>query len=184
MKAAKENYDYLRWNALLKWNWKLSSSSLRAFLVRKILSSSPHSLYPKNNLYFVSGEYEEVLSKMRDSREVIANEVNSIPLNTEDEVLEFGCGPGIIVGAVARYCQSSTGVDLSQTILKVAEELNRDVKNVSFQRSSGLDLQVLPDQSFSFIYSIECIQYIDKAYTVTFFHEFYRALKPGGRLLV
>jgi ubiquinone/menaquinone biosynthesis C-methylase UbiE len=184
MRAEGENYDYLKWNALLEWAWKFGGSSFRAFLVRKILSSSPHYLYPKNNLYFVSGEYEDALSKMRDSREEIANEVLSKFLNTEDEVLEFGCGPGIIVGAVSRYCQRSTGVDVSQTILKVAEELNRDVKNVSFQRSSGMDLQVLTDQSFSFIYSIECIQHIDKVHSITFFHEFYRVLKPGGRLLV
>jgi ubiquinone/menaquinone biosynthesis C-methylase UbiE len=66
----------------------------------------------------------------------------------------------------------------------VAEELHRDVKNISFQRSSGLDLQVLSDQSFSFIYSTECIQHIDKVHAVTFFYEFYRVLKPDGRLFV
>jgi ubiquinone/menaquinone biosynthesis C-methylase UbiE len=184
MRSAKENYDYLRWNFLLEWIWKIGGSSFRTFLVRNILSSSPHYLYPKNNLYFVPGEYEEALLKMRISREAIASEVLSKLINTEDEVLEFGCGPGIIVAAVARHCQRATGVDVSKTILKVAEELNRDTKNISFQNSSGMDLQVLLDQSFSFIYSIEVIQHIDKVHAVTFFHEFYRVLKPGGRLLV
>jgi ubiquinone/menaquinone biosynthesis C-methylase UbiE len=184
MRAAKENYDYLKWNFLLEGVWNLGGSSFRSFLVHKILTSSPHYLYPKNNLYFVSGEYEEKLSQMRTSREAIANEVLSKLINTKDEVLEFGCGPGIIISAVARYCQHATGVDVSQTILKVAGELHRDVKNVSFQRSSGMDLQILTDQCFSFIYSIECIQHIDKVHAVTFFHEFYRILKPGGRLLV
>jgi ubiquinone/menaquinone biosynthesis C-methylase UbiE len=184
MRAESGNYDYLKWNALLEWAWKFGGSSFRAFLVRKILTSSPHYLYSKNNLYFVPGEYEEKLLDMRASREAIADGVLSKLVHLEDEVLEFGCGPGLIVGTISRYCQQATGVDVSQTILKVAEELHCDVKNVSFQRSSGMDLRVLRDLSFSFIYSIECIQHIDKVHAVTFFHEFYRVLKPGGRLLV
>jgi ubiquinone/menaquinone biosynthesis C-methylase UbiE len=184
LRAESGNYDYLKWNILLEWAWKFGGSSFRAFLVRKILSSSPHYLYPKNSLNFESGEYEEALLNMRTSRKAIANEVLSKLINIEDKVLEFGCGPGLIVGAVARYCKCATGVDVSQTILKVAEELNRNTKNVSFQRSSGMDLRVMPDQSFSFIYSIEVIQHIDKVHAVTFFHEFYRILEPGGRLLV
>jgi ubiquinone/menaquinone biosynthesis C-methylase UbiE len=184
MRSAKENYDYLRWNFLLEGAWELGGSSFRSFLVHKILTSSPHYLYPKNNIYFVPGEYEEKLLQMQTSREAIANKVLSKLINTEDDVLEFGCGPGIIIGAVARYCQHATGVDVSKTILKVAEELNRETKNISFQNSSGMDLKVLSDQSFSFIYSIEVIQHIDKVHAITFFHEFYRILKPNGRLLI
>jgi ubiquinone/menaquinone biosynthesis C-methylase UbiE len=177
------NYDYLKWNIFIEWAWKFGNSSFRAFLVRKVLTSSPHYLYPDNKLYFLKSEYEEKLLKMRASREAIANEVLSKLINTEDEVLEFGCGPGIIIGTVSHYCQHATGVDVSQTILKVAEELNRNKKKLSFQRSSGMDLQIVSDQSFSFIYSIEVIQHIDKVHTVTFFHEFHRILKSGGRLL-
>jgi ubiquinone/menaquinone biosynthesis C-methylase UbiE len=183
LRKQNKNYDYLKWNILLEWIWKFSPSSFRSFLIRQILSSSPHYLYPANNLYFKRGEYEEALFKMRTSREVIANELLSKLINSEDEVLEFGCGPGFIIGAVARYCKQAAGVDVSQTILKVAEEFHLDFKNVSFQCSSGLDLQILKNNSFRFIYSIECIQHIEKVHAVTFFHEFYRVLKPGGRLL-
>lgn len=184
MRAEQENYDYLRWNSLLDLIWNFGGTPIRSFIVRQILVSSPHYLYSKNKLYFAPGEYEEKLAKMRSSREEIATTVLSRLVKPEDEVLEFGCGPGLIAGAISRYCEKVTGVDVSQTILKVAEELNHDVKNVFFWRSSGLDLQGLPSQSFSFIYSIECIQHIDKVHAVTFFHEFYRILKPGGRLFV
>jgi ubiquinone/menaquinone biosynthesis C-methylase UbiE len=184
MRTENGNYDYLKWNALFEWIWKLGGSSFRSFLIRKILTSSPHYLYPKNNLYFLPGEYEDALLNMQTFRKAIANEVISKFVNSDDDVLEFGCGPGMIVAAVAPYCRWATGIDVSQTILRVAEELHRDVKNISFQQSSGLDLKVLSDQSFSFIYSTECIQHIDKVHAVTFFYEFYRILKHGGRLLV
>jgi ubiquinone/menaquinone biosynthesis C-methylase UbiE len=183
-RSEKGDYDYLRWNAILELAWNTGGSSFRQLLTRKILTSSPHYLYPKNNLYFTSGEYEERLLEMQRSREAIAKDVLSKVISLDDEVLEFGCGSGLITGAVASYCKSATGVDVSQTILKVAEELNRGKENVSFKRSSGLDLQVLPDRAFNFIYSIECIQHIDKIHAITLFHEFYRVLKPGGRALI
>lgn len=184
LKAEKGDYDYLRWNGLIDLMWKMGGNSTRAFLTKKFLSSSPHYLYPQNKFYFLPGEYEELLSQLRTSRAEIANNVLAKLIQPDDEVLEFGCGHGLIVGAVGRFCKRAIGVDVSQAIIRVAEELNRDVKNVSYIRSSGLDLKIIPDQSLTFVYSIECIQHIEKVHAVTFFHEFYRILKPNGRALI
>jgi len=184
LKAEKGDYDYLRWNGLIDLMWKIGGSSTRAFLTKKFLISSPHYLYPKNKFYFLSGEYEELLSQLRISRAAIANDVLAKVVKADDEVLEFGCGHGLIVGAVAKFCKRAIGVDVSQAILRVAEELNRDVENVSYLRVSGLDLKPIPDQSLTFVYSIECIQHIEKVHAVTFFHEFYRILKPNGKALI
>jgi hypothetical protein len=79
-------------------------------MVRNIFTSSPHYIYPNNNLYFAPVEYEEKLLNMQTSRESIANEVLSKLVNIEDEVLQFAFRPGIIVGAVARYCHQATGI--------------------------------------------------------------------------
>jgi ubiquinone/menaquinone biosynthesis C-methylase UbiE len=184
LKAEKGDYDYLRWNGLIDWIWRMGGSSTRAFLTKKFLTNSPHYLYPKNRFYFLPGEYEELLTKLRISRAAIANDVLAKLIKLDDEVLEFGCGHGLITGAVGRFCKRAIGVDVSQAIIRVAEELNRDVKNVSYIRSSGLDLKTIPDQSVTFVYSIECIQHIEKVHAVTFFHEFYRILKPKGRALI
>jgi len=184
LKSEKGDYDYLRWNGFIDLLWRIGGDGTRAFLTKKFLTSSPHYLYPDNKVYFVAGEYESLLDRMRTSRAVIANEILSKVIKSEDEVLEFGCGHGLIVGGVARYCKRAIGVDVSQAILRVAEELNRDVSNVSYIKVSGLDLKPIPDQSLTFVYSIECIQHIEKVHAVTFFHEFYRILKPNGRVLI
>jgi ubiquinone/menaquinone biosynthesis C-methylase UbiE len=183
LKAEKGDYDYLRWNAWIDFLWKIGGNSTRAFLTKKFLTSSPHYLYPQNKLYFVPGEYEQALESMRTSRAEIAKVITRL-VQPEDEVLEFGCGHGLIVAGVAKSCKRAIGVDVSQAIIRVAEELNREVKNVSYLRVSGLDLEPIPDQSLTFVYSIECIQHIEKVHAVTFFHEFYRILKPGGRALI
>ena len=184
LKAEKGDYDYLRWNGFLDFIWRIGGSSTRASLTKKFLSNSPHYLYPKNKFYFLAGEYEELLSTLRTSRAAIANDILAKIVKEDDEVLEFGCGHGLIVGSVAQFCKRAIGVDVSQAIIRVAEELNRDVKNVSYLRSSGLDLKGISDQSLTFIFSIECIQHIEKVHAVTFFHEFYRILKPNGQALI
>lgn len=184
LKSEKGDYDYLRWNGLIDFLWKIGGSPTRAFLTKKFLTSSPHYLYPTNKLYFLPGEYEERLSQLRISRLEIANNVLAKLVKPDDEVLEFGCGHGLIVGAVAGFCNRAIGVDVSQAILRVAEELNRDVKNVSYLRVSGLDIKPIADQSLTFVYSIECIQHIEKVHAVTFFYEFYRILKPNGRAFI
>jgi ubiquinone/menaquinone biosynthesis C-methylase UbiE len=183
LKSEKGDYDYLRWNAWIDFLWKIGGDSTRAFLTKKFLTSSPHYLYPQNNLYFVPGEYEQALEKLRTSRAEIASVITRL-VQPEDEVLEFGCGHGLIVGGVAKSCKRAIGVDVSQAIIRVAEELNREVKNVSYVRASGLDIKVIPSQSITFIYSIECIQHIEKVHAVTFFYEFYRILKTGGKALI
>jgi len=184
LKSEKGDYDYLRWNGFIDFLWRMGGDGTRAFLTRKFLTSSPHYLYPKNRLYLVPGEYEILLGELQSSRAAIANEVLSKVITPEDEVLEFGCGHGLITGGVAKYCKRAVGVDVSQAILRVAEELNRNVPNVSYVKASGLDLKSIPDQSLTFIYSIECIQHIEKVHAVTFFHEFYRILKPNGHALI
>lgn len=184
LKTEQANYDYLRWNGLIDLLWRVGGNSTRAFLTKKFLTSSPHYLYPTNKLYFLPGEYEERLDTLRTSRTDIANNVIAKLVNSEDEVLEFGCGHGLIVGAVAGFCKRAIGVDVSKAIVRVAEELNRNVKNVTYVQVSGLDLKPIADSSLTFVYSIECIQHIEKVHAVTFFHEFYRILKPGGKAFI
>ncbi|MDX2256234.1 MAG: class I SAM-dependent methyltransferase [Pseudanabaenaceae cyanobacterium bins.39] len=184
LKSEKGDYDYLRWNGFIDLLWRIGGDGTRAFLTKKFLTSSPHYLYPQNKLYFAPGEYESLLEQLRTSRAAIANDVLAKIIKADDEVLEFGCGHGLIIGGVAKYCRRGVGVDVSQAILRVAEYLNRDVPNVSYVKISGLDIRPIADQSLTFIYSIECIQHIEKVHAVKFFYEFYRLLKPNGKVLV
>lgn len=109
-----------------------------------------------------------------------------LELGAEGRVLDIGCGPGHI--ALQLVTQKPdlevVGVDLSENMLKIAEE-HRSVcsqaERVSFQiaDAKGLDFA---DDSFDVVCSNTILHHIPDP--VPFLAEAWRVLKPGGVLLI
>jgi len=107
-------------------------------------------------------------------------------LGGHGKVLDIGCGPGHI--ALQLVTQNPelevVGVDLSENMLKIAEE-HRAVcsqgERVSFLTADakGLDF---PDDSFDTVCSNTILHHIPDP--VPFLAEAWRVLKPGGVLLI
>jgi ubiquinone/menaquinone biosynthesis C-methylase UbiE len=183
LRASARDYDYLRWNAALDLLWKASPPAGKARLVRHMLSSSPHYLYPKNDLYFQPGEYEAAFERYNASRETIASSILRPHVRSGDVVLELGCGPGGFLRALSPHCREVIGVDVSRAVLRAAEWNNRAHRNVTCKVAGGLDLAPVGDAAIDFAFSIETVQHLDKIHALTFFHEFHRVLKPGASVL-
>jgi ubiquinone/menaquinone biosynthesis C-methylase UbiE len=103
-------------------------------------------------------------------------------LNSDDVVLELGCGIGVDSAYIANKVHSVTAVDHAQSLI----ESNRShfkQPNLSFEvldLSQGL--KRFDDSSFTTLYARRSLHYFDDETTSRLFKEIQRVLKVGGQL--
>lgn len=98
-------------------------------------------------------------------------------------VLDFGCGGGQSVIALARQGAIVTGVDISNVQLQYALDLARqeDV-SVTFLEGGVEQLAILPSESWEVILSLNVLPYIEDPQD--FLMECSRLMTKGGRLII
>src|SRR5579864_1653278 len=94
--------------------------------------------------------------------------------------LDFGCGVGRLTRALGRRFDECWGIDISPTMIRLAEQFNRDSASCHFQLNPRDNLQIFPDERFTFIYTSIVLQHIRKKYAQAYLLELVRVLKPGG----
>lgn len=89
------------------------------------------------------------------------------------DVLEVGCGTGILLRRIAPLARSAIGLDISRQMLAVARERG-------LQCVQG-DATALPfaDESFDAVYSFKVLAHVEDIERAT--SEIARVLRPGGR---
>lgn len=97
--------------------------------------------------------------------------------------LDFGCGVGRLSQALAPHFQSVCGVDISPTMIAMANRLNQHPDKCRFVINAEQDLALFRDESFSFTYSNMVLQHIPPDLTRKYLVEFGRVLKPDGLLI-
>jgi ubiquinone/menaquinone biosynthesis C-methylase UbiE len=97
--------------------------------------------------------------------------------------LDFGCGVGRLTRAIAEYFPECCGVDVSPTMINMAQELNHDRPHCYFQLNESTRLKGLQDNYFGFIYTSLVLQHIAQPCSHQYIAEFMRVLKPGGALI-
>jgi SAM-dependent methyltransferase len=93
--------------------------------------------------------------------------------------LDFGCGVGRLTQALADYFQLSEGIDISATMIRKAEALNRSPR-CRFYVNDRSDLAAFGDGSFDFIYSNIVLQHMEPELSEGYVREFVRVLADGG----
>ncbi len=94
------------------------------------------------------------------------------PLARGKDVLELGCGTGLLLERVARVARSAEGIDISPGMLAAARE-----RGLSVREGSVTELPYA-DASFDFVYSVKVLAHvpaIDAAMA-----EAARVTRPGG----
>ena len=106
---------------------------------------------------------------------------NYLPKNRNITILDFGCGTGIFIGKLKEANPQShlIGIDISREGIKQAKKKFPDVKFHVVQ-----DGQIFPliDSSVDFILATDVIEHVYE--TDKTLAEFYRILKPNGKLLL
>jgi 2-polyprenyl-6-hydroxyphenyl methylase/3-demethylubiquinone-9 3-methyltransferase len=97
------------------------------------------------------------------------------------QVLDVGCGGGILSEAMARLGARVTGIDLSEKPLRVAElHLLESGVSVSYQKVSAEDLCKTQPETFDIVTCMELLEHVpDPASTVA---ACARLAKPGGHV--
>jgi ubiquinone/menaquinone biosynthesis C-methylase UbiE len=95
---------------------------------------------------------------------------------TDADVLEVGCGTGLILNRIAPLARRAVGLDLSPGMLAVARERGLEVVEGSARE--------LPfeDASFDLLYSFKVLAHVPDLARV--FSEMARVVRPGGRLVL
>src|SRR5512140_2627371 len=124
---------------------------------------------------------EEFFATARDLVKGIAADFKRV--RGRDAALEIGCGPGRLMRPLSRHFGEIHGVDVSDEMIRLAEERLRDTPNAHPHHSSGSDLAMFPDEKFDFVYSYAVFQHIPSREVVfNYLHEARRVLKTGGIL--
>jgi len=104
-------------------------------------------------------------------------------IGTTSPALDFGCGVGRLTRALADYFPECVGVDISPTMISLAQEFNRDHPRCQFLLNDGARLKVLPDNYFGFVYTSLVLQHVGKSSSHQYIAELVRVLRPGCALI-
>ena len=99
------------------------------------------------------------------------------------KALDFGCGIGRLTQALANYFEEVYGVDISPSMLELAEQYNNYGNRCQYWLNDVDNLRLFNDDSFDFIYSLITLQHIQPQYSKKYIKEFLRILAPGGLLI-
>jgi ubiquinone/menaquinone biosynthesis C-methylase UbiE len=92
--------------------------------------------------------------------------------------LDFGCGPGRMVGRMSRMFMRVDGVDISERLISEAAQT---FPNSNFWVSSGDNLGAAPTNGYDFVYSTIAIHHIAvHSVRMNILQEMSKVLKPEG----
>lgn len=117
-------------------------------------------------------------------RQVMEAVLRLRPSPARQTALDFGCGVGRLTRALTKYFDHCYGVDISESMVLKARELNGDFPACEFLVNSTENLEMFPSNTFDMIYTMLVLQHLSKKSLIkSYLKEFVRTLKPGGLLV-
>ena len=127
---------------------------------------------------------EEFFASAIDVVRLLEEELKRVPREISPEArrgLEVGCGPGRLLRPMSRNFGEIHGVDVSDEMIRLAQERFRGAASIQLHTTNGRDLAPLPSNYFDFVYSYAVFQHIpSREVVLSYFAEMRRVLKDGG----
>jgi ubiquinone/menaquinone biosynthesis C-methylase UbiE len=126
----------------------------------------------------------ETLYRTRDVRRRRRLVREALQAGPGERVLDVGCGPGFYVAELVEQVGptgSVTGVDASPQTLELARRRTEGRDNVTLHLADATALPV-PDGAFDAALSVQVLEYVTNLDAAL--AELYRALRPGGRVVI
>lgn len=129
-------------------------------------------------------EYGDFSGKHHQLFERYRRNISLLDLRKEHSYLEYGCGRGEVCIFHAARGGAVVGVDYSEDAIALAREKAKKLNfSIDFHVCSFSDFPA-GENKFDRILASEFIEHISASEGAVFFELAYRALKPGGKLLV
>jgi len=97
--------------------------------------------------------------------------------------LDFGCGVGRLTQALAGQFERCVGVDISPTMIQLANNFNQFPDHCTYRLNESSNLSIFSDGSFGFIYTSIVLQHMHTRLALLYLREFGRLLALGGILV-
>lgn len=125
----------------------------------------------------------DFFSSAPDTVLTIEAELARLPASSSRRGLEIGCGPGRLMGAMARNFSEIHGVDISEGMVALARANLKSIPHAHVHVTPDSSLSMFPDGHFDFIYSYIVFQHIpSREVVLNYLAESRRVLKEGGIL--
>jgi ubiquinone/menaquinone biosynthesis C-methylase UbiE len=108
---------------------------------------------------------------------------DALRLTGDDNVLDVGCGPGLLSLALAGRARQVTGIDLTPEMLEQAQaaQIELAIGNIRWEQGDILPLP-FPDGAFSIVVTKATFHHLSVPAAV--FEQMIRVCAPGGRIAV
>ena len=127
---------------------------------------------------------EEFFASAADVVRSLEGELKRLPREIPAQArraLEVGCGPGRLMRPMSRNFGEIHGVDVSDEMIRLAQERFGGASGMHLHLTSGADLSPLTSDYFDFVYSYAVFQHIpSREVVLAYFDEIRRVLKIGG----
>ena len=91
---------------------------------------------------------------------IIKTIINRLKLNKNDNLLDVGCGNGLLTKKIAEYVFSATGVELTPELFEIANKYNLG-NNIRYINDNILKFDEKDTKKYSKVYLYEVIQHLN-----------------------
>jgi ubiquinone/menaquinone biosynthesis C-methylase UbiE len=137
----------------------------------------------KRNFDQEAADWDQVPRRIKVAQDIAHSMIREISLTPDMDVLDFGCGTGLLTFALQPFVRAITGVDSSQGMLDVFKTKVKE-QNLSNIKANYLDLDNgdILEGSYHLIVSSMTLHHIKNISPLL--KQFYSILLPSGQLAI